>query len=65
MDVGNVVSILNAIREDYELDITACEYGEYAEDCENCKNCFSYKAAQALGYAINAVKFKEKHRTKE
>lgn len=65
MDVGNVIRILNAIREDYELDFAECEFAEYAEDCENCKNCFSYEAAQALGYAINAVKFKEKHRTKE
>ena len=64
MDVSNVIEILNTIREVYELDFAECEFGEYADDCENCKNCFSYEAAQALGYAINAVKFKEKYRTK-
>ena len=62
MDVSNVIRILNTIREEYELDFAECEY---AEDCENCKNCFSYEATQALGYAINAVKFKEKYRRKE
>lgn len=64
MDVGNVIRILNLIREEYELDFAECEYGECVEDCENCKNCFAYEAAQALGYAINAVKFKEKYRTR-
>lgn len=65
MDASNVIRTLNTIREEYELDFAECEYGEYAEDCENCKNCFSYEDAQALGYAINAVKFKERYGRKK
>ena len=56
-----IIEILNGIREIYEMEFSECEY---AKECESCKECFAYEVAQALGYAINAVKFKEKHRTK-
>ena len=56
-----IIEILNGIREIYEMEFSECEY---AKECESCKECFAYEAAQALGYAINAVKFKEKYRAK-
>ena len=53
MSTDRIVEILNAIREDFELEFSECEY---AKECEACKECYAYEAAQALGWAIKAVK---------
>lgn len=58
MSTDKIINILNEIRESYELDFAECEY---ARDCEKCKECYAYEAAQALGYAINAVRFKGRY----
>lgn len=53
MSTDRIVEILNDIREGFELEFSECEH---ANDCEACYECYAYEAAQALGWAIKAVK---------
>lgn len=53
MSTDRIVEILNDIREGFELEFSECER---ANDCETCYECYAYEAAQALGWAIKAVK---------
>ena len=51
-----IIKILNAIREDYEMIFSKCALVNDCHKCEEDERCFAYKAAQALGWAIKAVK---------
>lgn len=53
VSTDRIIEILNDIREDFEMQFSECEH---VKDCETCKECYAYEAAQALGWAIKAVK---------
>ena len=53
MSTDRIVEILNDIREGFELEFSECKR---VNECEACKECYAYEAAQALGWAIKAVK---------